>query len=98
MLLPNLFFGQLYAPNSFTPNADGVNDVFIVSALDIYSPVLKIYNRWGRVVHYSLNLAPWDGNDGNGYYCDSGIYAWTLHYEDDKGLNHTEQGHIIMIR
>jgi gliding motility-associated-like protein len=98
LLLPSLFLGQVYAPNSFTPNDDGVNDAFTVEALDIYSPILKIYNRWGQVVHSSLNLSPWNGSDGNGYYCETGIYAWTLQYEDDKGFNHTEQGRIILIR
>jgi gliding motility-associated-like protein len=89
---------RLFAPNSFTPNNDGVNDAFIVRALSVYNPTLKIYNRWGQVVHSSLNLSPWDGNDGSGYYCENGVYAWTLHYEDDKGFNHTEQGHIVLIR
>ena len=89
---------RLYVPNSFTPNGDGYNDAFIVKGLSVYQPVLQIYNRWGQLVHYSVNLAPWDGNDGSGYYCANGVYAWMIHYVDDKGFNHAEQGHLVLIR
>lgn len=89
---------RLYVPNSFTPNGDGYNDAFTVRGLSVYQPILQIYNRWGQMVHYSSNLAPWNGNDGNGYYCETGVYAWTLHYVDDKGFNHMEQGHVVLVR
>jgi gliding motility-associated-like protein len=89
---------RLYVPNSFTPNGDGYNDAFIVRGLSVYQPILQIYNRWGQLVHHSYNLSPWNGNDGNGYYCETGVYAWTLHYVDDKGFNHMEQGHVVLVR
>ncbi len=89
---------RLFAPNSFTPNGDTYNDAFEIKGLSIYQPELKIYNRWGQMVHYSTTLAPWNGNDGSGYYCENGVYHWTLHYTDDKGFNHSEQGHVVLIR
>ena len=89
---------RLSVPNSFTPNNDGLNDAFMVRGLSIYQPILQIYNRWGQTVYHSYNLTPWNGSDGNGYYCETGVYAWTLHYVDDKGFNHMEQGHVVLVR
>ncbi len=67
----------VFVPNSFSPNADGINDNFIIRCLDNYeNPVIEIYNRWGNLVfkkdHYgnvdfwgSENEAWWDGHSDN---------------------------------
>ena len=52
---------RFYAPNSFTPNGDGINDIFIISGLSVYKPTLKIFNRWGVEVYVSSNLY-WTGD------------------------------------
>ena len=59
---------QVFIPNTFTPNGDGVNDRFYVSARGVSSIVrLSVYNRWGELVFQSLNSQPntpgagWDG-------------------------------------
>ena len=62
----NLFF----VPNAFTPNGDGVNDVFVVFAGDAVSQVrsLRILDRWGNLVYSRQNFPPndpdfgWDGS------------------------------------
>ena len=58
----------LTVPNSFSPNGDGVNDVFIIPDLtpNVYTQsVLYIYNKWGRVMfidpNYGLDGEWWDG-------------------------------------
>ncbi|TCC89148.1 PKD domain-containing protein [Pedobacter frigiditerrae] len=55
------------APNSFTPNGDGVNDVWNVKYLDTYPNAnVEIYNRNGERVYFSKGYAvPFDGNYNN---------------------------------
>lgn len=88
---------RFFAPNSFTPNGDGINDVFIISGLSVYQPNLKIFNRWGVEVYVSSNLY-WTGDGGNGYYCDNGVYNWIIEYKDKLGQNRQESGHVTLIR
>ncbi|MAZ56108.1 MAG: hypothetical protein CMP54_03860 [Flavobacteriales bacterium] len=58
----------LTVPNSFSPNGDGLNDLFQIQDLDpnVYSEsILYIYNKWGGIVYmdsnYGLNNDWWDG-------------------------------------
>ena len=59
---------DLQPVNLFTPNGDGVNEVFWVKNMELYDDcTLKVYNRWGNEV-YSANpyLNDWDGTfNGN---------------------------------
>lgn len=67
-------------PNVFTPNGDGVNDLFtpveefrFIKDIDI-----NIYNRWGQVVFHTTNPAiNWNGNvDNSGGACPEGVYYY----------------------
>ncbi len=54
----------IYTPNAFTPNNDGLNDVFlpVVSGLEPGSYELMVFNRWGEMVFYSTDpTRGWDG-------------------------------------
>ena len=94
----------IYAPNTFTPNNDESNQVF----LPILSQGVKksyfeltIFNRWGEVVFVSNdpNIG-WDGTYGmNGIDCQNGTYTWKLKVE----VLQTEEikdihGHVNLIR
>jgi gliding motility-associated-like protein len=87
----------LYAPNSFTPNGDGTNDIFKITGLSIYEPTLRIFNRWGVEVYNSTTLI-WNGDGGNGYYCNSDVYNWTVTYKDKNGFKKESNGFIVLIR
>ena len=88
---------RFFAPNSFTPNGDGINDIFEIRGLSVYKPIMKILNRWGVEVYVSSNLW-WTGDGGNGYYCDNGVYNWIIEYKDKFGQNREESGHVTLIR
>jgi gliding motility-associated-like protein len=54
----------VYLPNAFTPNGDGVNDLFApIITCDAVEPFLfRIYNRWNELVFETTNpLDSWDG-------------------------------------
>ncbi len=76
---------QLYLPNAFSPNGDGINDVFRAfpdtdrcgSVTDYH---LKIFNRWGGEVFAGQVLTQgWDGK-ANGKPAENGYYVYTLSY------------------
>jgi gliding motility-associated-like protein len=92
----------LYIPNAFTPNADGINDVFSVE-LNGYSVYhLYIYDRWGVLVFESLDPNEvWTGGIDD-YFAADGIYHYHLEYLDPQGqplYGRTDHfGHITLLR
>lgn len=73
----------VYIPNSFTPDGDGVNDVFSVSttvALAEFS--MLIFDRWGQVVYETNDHeSPWNGGFKNADEpLPSGVYAYRIRY------------------
>lgn len=73
--LPYTVIAEIVVPNVFTPNNDGVNDLFEIEGLDyIDGAVLKIFNRWGCKVYESGSYKNnWDGGD-----FASGVYFYVL--------------------
>ena len=72
---------NIYVPNTFTPNNDGINDVWKpMYNSDCWVDIeYTIYNRWGNVVFRGLNDEVWDGSMMNGdYYVADGVYTYTL--------------------
>lgn len=90
----------LWAPNAFTPNNDGFNDVFgVVTTLGATPRFqLTVFDRWGGAVHQSTALEQgWDGT-ANGVVLPDGIYAWTVEVEDRQGVLRKAQGHVVLLR
>jgi gliding motility-associated-like protein len=72
------------APNTFTPNNDGINDYFSVTLIGyIRFNYLKIYNRYGQMIFSTTSEnQSWDGNE-NGKQMAAGAYYWTLEATND---------------
>ncbi|MDQ6761829.1 MAG: gliding motility-associated C-terminal domain-containing protein, partial [Bacteroidota bacterium] len=68
-------------PNAFTPNNDGINDVFkILNAYHLTYFNCSIYNRWGQKIFESFDVTKgWDGAI-NGAPAGIGIYTWICNY------------------
>lgn len=67
-------------PTVFTPNNDGINDVFfpIVYENTLISD-LYIYDRWGKRMKYISDATKgWDGKTNNGQTCSDGTYYWVI--------------------
>jgi gliding motility-associated-like protein len=85
----------VYAPNSFTPNGDGLNDRFelmLWKPCDVYS--LTILDRWGHLVYENddANSSSWDGTSG-GYTVPEGVYVFVL-----EGSSLKKTGYVLLIR
>lgn len=71
----------LYIPNTFIPDTDGINDIFIpVTDFEIYEWELSVYNKWGTLVCFENQVGKgWDGSY-RGSRCQDGTYIYTLKY------------------
>jgi gliding motility-associated-like protein len=92
------FFYEL--PNAFSPNGDGLNDVFrpFTDFELITKFSLTIFNRWGQMI-YNTNdpIKGWDGKV-NGLDAMKGPYGWTLVYSNYHEFNVKSKGVVWLIR
>jgi gliding motility-associated-like protein len=91
--------GFVYAPNAFTPNGDGLNDVFHINYQGVKTVrELRIFNRWGELIYYSTDKnASWNGKL-NGRLQPAGTYVWILNAIDISGKEHSLKGLVTMIK
>lgn len=62
-------------PNVFTPNNDGINDVFQIKTFGVEALTVTIYNRYGGVVYRYFGInGTWDGHTHAGEPCVDGVY------------------------
>ncbi|MEO1259690.1 MAG: gliding motility-associated C-terminal domain-containing protein [Bacteroidota bacterium] len=96
---------SVYLPTAFSPNNDGVNDLFTpyFSHPDKLNDFhLSIFDRWGKLVYKSNSLLEpsWDGTV-KGRPVSLGVYAWLLTYQWQIGeeiKDFTISGHVNAIR
>ena len=91
---------SLYAPNSFTPDWDGVNDVWLPVITGVTNYHLQIFNRWGDLIFETENpKQPWIGDVHEGdHYASDGVYQYRIIAEDLLELPHHFEGHITLAR
>jgi gliding motility-associated-like protein len=92
---------DLVLPNAFTPNGDGLNDVFRVTNAVLY-PVfeLSVFNRWGEVIYRSDDIrSGWDGTY-RGKEQESGVYIWLIRFRKGSvsGEEVTLTGNVTLLR
>ena len=73
-------------PNTFTPNGDGINDLFEITGIENYPQNnFMVFNRWGNKVYEKDGYDnTWDGRNGrSGLALPDGAYFWVLKRNDD---------------
>lgn len=90
---------SIYMPSAFTPNNDGLNDVFRVPASNRNKLIrLKVYNRWGQKIFETKDINKgWNGML-RGQLQPVGVYIYFLTMESLNGNKITKQGTITLIR
>jgi gliding motility-associated-like protein len=90
--------GELFIPNSFSPNNDANNDFQCVLGNCIESMNFNVYNRWGELVFESISQSIcWDGTF-KGKDCNSGVYFYTFEGRTIKGEQVFRKGNINLFR
>lgn len=92
--------GNIFIPNAFSPNGDGLND-YLMPRIVGYSVInfFRIYNRFGQQVFSSAteNYPAWDGTF-NGKQSDLGVYYYIIDVTDINGKRVRKKGDITLIR
>jgi gliding motility-associated-like protein len=90
----------VYVPNSFTPNNDGVNDVWFPEINGWTEVETLIYNRWGEIIFSSTNpKTPWIGEvRGGSYFAPEGVYSYLIKAKFTNGEASEFRGFVTLIR
>lgn len=92
---------DLFVPNAFTPDNDGINDVFLAVGDRALGRNFKmtIFDRWGGEIFFSNDmLKGWDGSV-EGQPAQDGVYAWVIEVQDPLNAEiRRYMGHVVMFR
>ncbi|MBI4929861.1 MAG: gliding motility-associated C-terminal domain-containing protein [Bacteroidetes bacterium] len=96
-----------YIPNAFTPNSDGINEMFTGMGTYIKEYKIWIFDRWGNLIwkcqtNGEPQLAPncnWDGKvKRRGDIVEEDVYVWKVEIVDTNGKQHKYIGHVSMVK
>ena len=87
-----------YVPNAFSPNNDGLNEVFQPKGTGFVGYELEIYDRWGEKIFATTNfLEAWDGRF-KGEMCKSDVYNWKIKVNLVSGVSKFFMGKVSLVR
>lgn len=90
---------QIFFPNAFSPNDDGHNDEFIISASGVETMTVQIFNRFGEMIYESNDPNfRWDGRSRSGASVQEGVYVYHMVAISYKGEKVERGGSITLIR
>lgn len=90
---------DIYIPAAFTPNGDGMNDIFRPFPVGIQKlEFFRVYNRWGGIMYQTQTyMGGWDGNF-NGRQAPAGTYIWEVRGLDYNNKKLFKKGTVLLIR
>ena len=88
-------FNDMYIPNAFSPNGDGVNDTWRIEALAAFpAAVITVYDRFGKKVYESTSNKVWDGKMNN-TALSAGAYAYIIDLKNNRPVL---KGMVVIVR
>ncbi len=94
---------NLWIPNVFTPNGDGINDFFFAVGDHVLDFQMDIYNRWGQLIFESHDInIYWDGTTSAGTMVPDGVYVYVVKYygysDEGKVVEEVYYGHVSKLK
>ena len=91
-----------YAPNAFTPNDDGTNEIFLPQGIgyDIKTFNMMIFDRWGNLIYTTDDYKKgWDGKANQGTeIAQIDVYVWKVSLVDNQKRMHKYIGHVSIVK
>lgn len=90
----------VYVPNAFSPNGNGLNDLFMPSVgfVDVEDYHFAVYDRWGeKLFETQDSFEGWDGRY-KGHKCEGGVYVWLLTFKTASGQFIDQKGTFTLVR
>lgn len=85
---------DIKVPNTFTPNADGINDFWVVKNLDVLENLTQVFNRYGTLVFSARDYKNnWNGTKG-GKPLPAGVYYYIIKLDN----NNIKKGSLTIVR
>ena len=89
---------NLYIPNAFSPDGDGINEVFMAQGTGLRDFRLRVFDRWGELLFETDDvLRPWDGNY-KGVPAPTGVYVYQFRVKALIGETYERSGHVTLLR
>ena len=95
---------QVYIPDAFTPDGDGINDIFMIRGKGISSiNYLRIFTRWGELIFEKTNFSPnnptygWDGKI-RGIKGPPDVFVYTTEVVCENGGKNIYKGNVTVLR
>ncbi len=93
---------EFYAPNTFSPDDNGINDVFLpkVIAFDIRTFSMMIFDRWGNLIFATDDYKKgWDGRANHGTEISQmDVYVWKVELKDNENHKRKYIGSVTLLR
>ena len=85
--------------NVFSPNNDGINDIFHFNEWAMQEIYVQIFNRWGEMIYHWKDLNNgWDGRGYNGREAEAGVYFYKMESVGVDGVHFEEKGSVTLLR
>ena len=93
---------NMFIPNSFSPNFDGLNDVFVPvyskEGIDVRSYEMEIFNRWGDLLFKTKDISKgWEGLS-KGEPMKQDVYVYKIRYKDADGQSYEKIGNVSLLK
>ena len=94
---------QVFIPNAFTPDGDGLNDILMVRGKGIIVKTFRIFSRWGELVFEKKDFAPndlkygWDGKV-RGVPATPDVFVYTAEVICDNNVIYTYKGNTTLLK